>query len=207
MGLPWHEKYTHPQLIDWYVANPGNHASHHWDWTSGDERLWALAYRKWQKLVFEFHQRGGHLGYAADDPFLWNTSGIANVRELQLVQEAGLNPLEVIRSATRSSALTLRRSDLGLIQVGYTADLLIVAGNPLENLRFLYPFGALDRVDDEIVRRGGIRWTVKAGVVFDNAELLNDVVDMVAKAKNNWTDPVPGLFEPIFERDTSRPRE
>ncbi|MGH8194454.1 MAG: amidohydrolase family protein [Woeseiaceae bacterium] len=32
MGLPWHERYTHPQLIDWYVANPANHASHHWNW-------------------------------------------------------------------------------------------------------------------------------------------------------------------------------
>ena len=198
MGLPWHEKYTHPQLIDWYVANPANHASHHWNWTSDDERTWSLTYRKWQKLIFEFHRRGGRLAYAADDPFLWNTTGIANVRELELMHEAGLNPLEVIRAATRKSAITLRREDLGLVQTGFTADLLVVDGNPLENLRFLYPFGALDRIDGEIVRRGGIRWTIKAGVVFDNAVLMDDVVDMVAEAKENWTDPVPPLFEPRF---------
>ena len=198
MGLPWHEKYTHPQLIEWYVADPANHASHHWNWTSGDERLWSLAYRKWQKLVFEFHERGGHLAYAADDPYLWNTSGIANVRELELMQEAGLSALEVVRAATRKSAITLRREDLGLLQTGFTADLLVVDGDPLANLRLLYPFGALDRIEGEIKRRGGVRWTIKAGVVFDNAVLIDDVLRMVAEAKANWTDPVPALFEPRF---------
>jgi cytosine/adenosine deaminase-related metal-dependent hydrolase len=144
-------------------------------------------------------QRGGHLGYAADDPFLWNTSGIANVRELQLIHEAGLNPLEVIRSATYNSAITLRRPDLGLVKTGYTADLLIVDGNPLKNLRFLYAFGALDSPDGEIRRRGGIRWTIRAGVVFDNRILINEVLDTVAESKRNWTNPVPPLFEPVFQ--------
>ena len=198
MGLPWHEKYTHRQLIDWYYANPEFHASHHWNWTSKDEQRWADTFRKWQRLIYEFHKRGGHLSYAVDDPYLWNTSGIANVRELQLMHEAGLDPLEVIRSATRNSALTLRRPDLGLIQTGYKADLAIVDGNPLDNLRYLYAFGALDMDGGEIVRRGGIRWTIKDGVVFDNARLMEEVVDMVAQSKVGWTNPVDWLFEPMF---------
>lgn len=198
MGLPWHERYTHAQLIDWYFANPAYHASHHWDWTSRDEQSWADMYRKWGKLIHEFVKRGGHLSYASDDPYLWNTSGIGNVRELQLIQETGLNPLEVIRSATYNSAQTLRRPDLGLVQTGYTADLLIVDGNPLDNLRFLYAFGAMDSADGQIVRRGGIRWTIKDGVVFDNKQLMDEVVDMVRESKKNWTNPVPAVFEPIF---------
>lgn len=200
MGLPWHDTYTHRQLIEWYYPNPAYHASHHWDWTSKDEQRWSDTFRKWQRLIYEFHQRGGHLAYAVDDPYLWNTSGIANVRELQLMHEAGLDALEVIRSATRNSALTLRRPDLGLIQTGYTADLAIVDGNPLENLRYLYAFGALDRVNGEITRRGGVRWTVKDGVVFDNAVLMREVVRMVADSKEGWTSPVPSLFEPMFPR-------
>jgi hypothetical protein len=196
MSLPWHEKYTHAQLIDWYFPNPANHAAHHWDWTSKDEQRWSDTFKKWQRLILEFHERGGHLSYAVDDPYLWNTSGIANVRELQLIHEAGLDPLEVIRSATRNSALTLRRPDLGLVQTGFTADLAIVDGNPLDNLRYLYAFGALDRTDDgEIVRRGGIRWTVKEGVVFDNAVLMDEVERMVAESKVGWTNPVQGLFD------------
>ncbi len=199
MGLPWHDLYTHSQLIDWYVANPAHHASHHWDWTSKDEQRWAILYRKWQKLVYEFTRRGGRLGYASDDPFLWNTSGIANIRELQLIHEAGLNPLEVIRAATYDSAKTLRRPDLGLVQTGYVADLLIVDGNPLHNLRFLYAFGALDSADGSTVRRGGIRWTIKDGVVMDNKILIEEVLEMVRESKEAWTDPVPALLEPIFE--------
>lgn len=198
MGLPWHERYTHSQLIDWYFANPDYHASFHWDWTSKDEQRWAELYRKWQKLVFEFNKRGGHLGYASDDPFLWNTSGIANIRELQLIHEAGLNPLEVIRAATYNSAKTLRRPDLGLVQTGFVADLLVVNGNPLNNLRFLYAFGALDSAEGDVVRRGGIRWTIKDGVVFDNAVLIAEVLEMVEESRRGWTNPVPPLFEPIF---------
>lgn len=199
MGLPWHEKYTHAQLIDWYFANPAYHASHHWDWTSKDEQRWAELYRKWQRLVLEFNKRGGHLAYAADDPYLWNTSGIANIRELQLIHEAGLNPLEVIRSATYNSAKTLRRPDLGLVQTGFTADLLIVNGNPLHNLRFLYAFGAMDSEDGQIVRKGGIRWTIKEGVVFDNKQLIKEVLDMVSESKENWRNPVPPVFEPVLQ--------
>ena len=200
MGLPWHETFTHSQLIDWYVANPENHASQHWDWTSKDEQRWADTYRKWQRLILEFQKRGGHLSYGADDPYLWNTTGIANIRELQLMHEAGLDPLEVIRSATYNSARTLRRPDLGLVQTGYTADLAIVDGNPLENLRFMYAFGALDRVDGNIVRRGGVRWTIKEGVVFDNAVLIDEIIRMVEESKRNWTNPVPSLFRAMSGR-------
>lgn len=199
MGLPWHDAYTHAQLIEWYYANPAYHASHHWDWTSDDERQWSGAFSKWQKLIREFHTRGGNLSYGVDDPYLWNTSGFGNVRELELMQEAGLHPLEAIRAATRSSALTLKRPDLGLIQIGYKADLAIVAGNPLKNLRFLYPFGALAREDGEILRRGGVRWTIKDGVVFDNAVLIDEVLTMVAESKENWTSPIPETFAPVHK--------
>jgi len=116
------------------------------------------------------------------------------------MHEAGLHPREVLRAATRNSALTLRRPDLGLVQIGYTADLAIVDGNPLENLRFLYAFGALDRDEDgTITRRGGVRWTIKDGIVFDNALLIEEVVRMVAASKEGWTNPVEDLFKPIFE--------
>ena len=199
MGLPWHELYTHRQLIEWYVANPAYHASHHWNWTSKDEQRWADTFRKWQRLIRAFHARGGRLAYAVDDPYLWNTTGIANIRELQLMHEAGLEPLDVLAAATRTSALTLGRPDLGLVQIGYTADLAIVDGNPLENLRFLYAFGALDRdAAGTIARRGGVRWTIKDGVVFDNARLIDEVVREVARSKEGWTNPVDTLFTPIL---------
>ena len=80
----------------------------------------------------------------------------------------------------------MRRPDLGLVQTGFTADLLIVDGNPLHNLRFLYAFGAMDSADGQIVRKGGIRWTIKDGVVFDNQRLADDALKMVRESKQNW---------------------
>ena len=194
MGLPWHHRYTHAVLIDWFYPSPANHAAEHWDWTSDDEASWADLYRKWQDMIREFHERGGRLGYAVDDPFTWNTSGIANVRELQLMREAGLHPLEVLRAATRTSALILRKPELGLVQTGFKADLAIVDANPLESFRFLYSFGALTLKNGEMARRGGVRWTIKGGVVYDNEALMEDVVAMVAESKKNWTNPIEPLF-------------
>jgi hypothetical protein len=202
VGLPWHELYTHRVLIDWYFPSPEYHAAYHWDWTSKDEQRWAETIRKWQSLIRSFNDRGGNLSYAVDDPYLWNTSGIGNVRELELMHEGGLEPLEVIRAATYNSAITLKRPDLGYVQTGYTADLAIVDGNPLKNLRFLYTFGALTTDENgKMVRRGGVRWTVKNGVVFDNGILIQEVLRMVEESKEGWTSPVDRLFTPLIGRE------
>ena len=54
-----------------------------------------------------------------------------------------MHTLEVLKSATYNSALTLREPKLGLVRQGYLADLIIVNESPLYNLRNLYFFGAL----------------------------------------------------------------
>jgi Amidohydrolase family len=197
MGLPWHDRYTHRQLIEWFMPSPSSHAAQHWDWTSGDEASWAQAYRLWQTFIKAFNDRGGRLSFAADDPYTWNTSGIANVRELQLMEETGIDPLEVVRAATRTAALTLKRPDLGLVQTGFKADLLVIDGNPLKSFRFLYPFGALTTEGGRTFRRGGVRWTIRNGVVFDDHAIVSEVVEMVRESKKGWTDPRGALFEPM----------
>jgi len=200
MGLPWHERYTHRALMEFYYPNPRYHGAYHWDWTSDDEATWSYTYRTWQKLIAEFNNRGGTVGYATDDNFIWATGGISNIRELQLMQEAGMHPLEVIRSATQNSARILRRPDLGLVQTGYKADLAIVEGNPLRNFRFMYAFGALTRDESgKIVHGGRVRWTLKNGVLFDNDALMAEVVRMVDDSKRGWTSPVKALFGPFGE--------
>tara|TARA_B110000438_G_scaffold84794_1_gene84357 strand:- start:910 stop:2520 length:1611 start_codon:yes stop_codon:yes gene_type:complete len=201
MGLPWHQSFTHAKLIDWYFPNPEYHGAYHWNWTSKDEQIWSNTFRKWQRLIYEFNKRGGHLSYAVDDPYIWNTSGIANVRELQLMEEAGLHPLEIIRSATYNSAKTLRQPELGLIKTGFIADLAIVDGNPLENFHYLYAFGGLKFKNNKVERHGGVKWTIKGGVIFDNQELIKDVLKTVKDSKENWIDPIPPLFKPSIKFD------
>jgi hypothetical protein len=206
MGLPWHERYTHRALMEFNYPNPRYHGAYHWDWTSDDEATWAYTYRTWQKLIAEFNNRGGMVGYATDDNYIWATGGISNVRELQLLQEAGMHPLEVVRSATRNSARILRRPDLGLVETGYKADLAIVEGNPLENFRFLYAFGALTReASGKVVRKGRVRWTLKGGVVFENDALMAEAVRMVDESKRGWANPVKALFGPMSEAKAAPP--
>lgn len=183
-SLPWHEKYTHQALINWNLPNPAYHGSYHYDWTSDDEYYWYAAFDLWAKLIFEFNRRGGRVAYGTDDNYIWATPGFSNVRELQLLRESGMHTLEVIKAATFNSAQTLRQPRLGLVRPGYLADLIIVDGSPLYNLRFLYSFGALrlDK-DGKMIRTRGIVHTIKDGIVINNAKLMEEVAAMVAKSK------------------------
>lgn len=60
-----------------------------------------------------------------------------NARELQALRDAGLSPLEAIRAATVTSAGLIGDSRLGRIGVDATADLVVVEGDPLQDLAVL----------------------------------------------------------------------
>ena len=69
--------------------------------------------------------------------------GFGISRELELHEEAGFQPLEVIEHATWNGAKLIGMEDrLGKVREGFIADLLVVNGNPLENLKLLNPYGA-----------------------------------------------------------------
>ena len=71
-----------------------------------------------------------------------------------------------------------------MIKPGLLADLVIVDENPLANLKVLYGTGAIKISDDnEIVRVGGVKYTIKDGIIYDAKQLLKDVENMVKKAK------------------------
>jgi len=121
------------------------------------------------------------------------------------MREAGFHPLEVIRSATILGAEGVGlESEIGSIQVGKKADLVIVSENPLENLKVFYGTGALRLNDDtgEVEKVGGVRWTIKDGVIFDAKELLRDVREMVeaSKAERGMpAGPMPMFIETVRE--------
>ncbi len=65
------------------------------------------------------------------------------------------------------------------------ADLVIVEENPLENFKVLYGTGAV-KLNDKTgkpERVGGVKYTVKDGIVYDAKKLLGDVAAMVEKQK------------------------
>jgi imidazolonepropionase-like amidohydrolase len=52
-------------------------------------------------------------------------------REMELMQRAGLTPLQVLRSATVNGAATMALSDLGSVAAGKLADLVVLDADPL----------------------------------------------------------------------------
>ena len=186
-GLPWHEKYTHQALWEMHLPSPHMHASFQYNWSSLDEYRWHYMYDLWGDLIFEFNKRGGRVAYGTDDNYQWSTGGFGNIRELQLVLESGMHPLEVLQSATYNSAQTILEPKLGMIQKGYIADILVVDGSPAENFRYLYPFGAInmDKETEEMYRTQGIIHTIKDGVVYENQNLMREVERIVKESKKN----------------------
>jgi hypothetical protein len=195
-GLPWHAKYTHQALMRWNVPNPAYHGAYHWDWTHDDEESWRYAFDLWGQLIYQFNKRGGRVAMGTDDNYIWATAGFSNIRELQLVRESGMHSLEVLKAATHNSAQTLREPNLGLVRPGYLADLVLVDGNPAENFRHMYAFGAVRmNGQGEMYRTRGIVHTIKDGVVVENTRLMEEVAKMVAESKR---DAPPLITEQPF---------
>ena len=81
------------------------------------------------------------------------------------------------------------RPDFGVVAPGMLADLVIVDENPIANLKVLYGTGAIKiSEDNEVERVGGIKYTIKDGIVYDAKQLLKDVENMVKKAKRRDGD-------------------
>jgi cytosine/adenosine deaminase-related metal-dependent hydrolase len=181
--LPWFRDFAMPQLMAFFEPNPERHGSYHFDWTTTDEIMWRDNMRIWMKWVREYAARGGNVTVGSDAGFIYHLYGFATIREMELHQEAGFHPLEVIQQATSNGAKALGLNNTGVLRPGYAADLAIVDGNPLRNLKLFYGTGVEVERDGKIERVGGVRYTVKQGVVFDARQLLNEVRGMVGAAK------------------------
>ncbi len=183
----WHPVYTLPSLWKFYQPSRQSHGSYWFDWTTEEEIQWKENYRLWMTFVNEYKNRGGRVTAGSDSGFIYQLYGFAFIRELELLREAGFHPLEVIRSATLFGAQSLgMEKEIGTVEVGKLADFVILEENPLQNLKVLYGTGAI-RLNDknEPIRVGGVKYTVKDGIVFDAKALLNDVKVMVEKAKTS----------------------
>ena len=186
----WHAEYTLPGLWDYFQSSRVNHGSYFFDWTTSNEVAWRRFYQRWMRLMNDYKNMGGRVTTGSDSGFIFQTWGFGYISELEMLQEAGFHPLEVIQSATINGARTLydpkgQEPPFGLIRPGMLADLVIVPENPLANFKTLYGTGhqRLNPQTDKLERVGGVRWTIKDGIVYDAPKLLADVRAMVAAAK------------------------
>jgi hypothetical protein len=186
----WHEQYTLPSLWDYYEPDREDHGSYYYDWTTWEEVAWKNFYRTWMQFLDDYKDAGGRVTVSSDAGFIYNLFGFSTVEEMELLQEAGFHPLEVIRGATMHAAQALfepsgRPIEFGVIRPTMLADLMIVEENPLANLKVLYGTGHM-RLNDEtgqIERVGGVKYTIKDGILYDAKELLEDVARMVEEQK------------------------
>ena len=193
----WHEDYTLPSLWRFYQPSKISHGSYWHFWGTEQEVAWKRNFKLWMTFINEYKNRGGRVTTGSDSGFIFQLYGFAYVRELELLREAGFHPLEVIRAATLNGAEALGMDDqIGTVSVGKKADLVLVEENPLENFKVLYGTGAIKLTkDNEVVRVGGVKYTISNGVVYDAKQLLQQVKQMVdeAKAKEGFSIQQPGV--------------
>ncbi len=183
----WHEDYTLPSQWDFYQPSRASHGAYWFDWTTHDEVAWKNFYQRWMRFLNDFKNAGGRVSIGTDCGFIYQTYGFCYITEMEMLQEAGFTPTEVIRSATLFGAEELYNPkhqpiDLGIIRPGLLADLVIVEESPILNLKTLYGTGAV-RVNDEtteVERVGGVKYTIKDGIIYDAQQLLADVREMVS---------------------------
>jgi imidazolonepropionase-like amidohydrolase len=186
----WHDKYTLPSLMDFYAPSRNNHGAYWYDWTTEDEVAWRNFYQVWFRLMNDYKKMGGRVATGSDSGFIYQTYGFGYINELELLQEAGFHPLEVIQSATMNGALTLHEPqkkpiEFGVVRAGLLADMVIVDQNPLQNFKVLYGTGAV-RLNEKTQKAepvGGVKYTIKDGIVYDAKQLLAEVAAMVEKQK------------------------
>ena len=185
----WNSKYVLPSLWTFFGANRDHHGSYWYDWTTEREVKWRRFYGPYMRLMNDYKNMGGLVTAGSDPGFIYQTWGFSYIGELEMLQEAGFSPLEVIRAATWNGAQELYRTKggeppVGLVEVGKLADLVIAPENPLQNLKTLYGTG-FDRLgaDGKVQHVGGIKYVMKDGILYDAHKLLADVAGMVEAQK------------------------
>ena len=184
----WHGDYTLKTIWKYFQPQRGGHGAYWYRWSTTNEVEWKQNYRLWMQFVNEYKNLGGRVCAGSDSGFIYQIFGFGLIRELELLQEAGFHPLEVMRAATSLGAELLGIEDeTGSIDLGKCADLLIHDLNPLDDFKLMYGTGAV-RLNDATSKtewKRSLRYTIKSGVIYDTDLLLAEVREMV---NESWKD-------------------
>jgi imidazolonepropionase-like amidohydrolase len=150
----YHASYADEEALDLLEANKEKHfvapglawllmtSREAGDWGIAPDSPLAIQYARELDIAVEtmskMHRRGIRVLPGGDYGFAWIPHG-TNAKDLQyFVELVGMSPMEVIVATTRYGGQIMGRGDeLGLVKEGYVADLILVDGDPLSNIRIL----------------------------------------------------------------------
>ena len=103
--------------------------------TSAEKEQYAKGYRRVQEFLARFVTAGGKV-YSGTDSAAATTPGLSMHHEMELLVDAGLTPMQSIMSSTLWGAEILHLAQqLGTVEVGKLADLVVLDANPLDDIR------------------------------------------------------------------------
>ena len=105
------------------------------DWTADDYRRWNAAYPKMQALVRLFRDKGVMLTTGTDVTNPWVIPGESLHQEFELLAAAGFSAREILQMTGDNAARALRQSEIGAIESGRRADLVLLSADPSRDIR------------------------------------------------------------------------
>ena len=125
-------------------------------WTAADYARAHAAYPRLPRLIRALHDAGVLITVGTDTPTPWTIPGVSFHQELALLKETGVSNAEVLKWATLNGAKALGRDDrVGRLEAGYEADIVVLRGNPL----------------DDLAKAGDIALVVSDGRIFEPDQL------------------------------------
>ncbi|MDD4752513.1 MAG: amidohydrolase family protein [Desulfitobacteriaceae bacterium] len=92
-------------------------------------------HKQLRERLEDFHDAGGRIVLGTDAGMPGVPFGASVHRELELLVESGLTPQEALKAATSEAAKELRTGQIGAIELGRAADLVVVHKNPIQDIQ------------------------------------------------------------------------
>jgi len=96
-----------------------------------------------QKNLMTLYKAGINIGFGSDSGVGLRFPGVAEHRELDLMVEAGMTPLQALTIATSGAAKLLKLNDRGVLQTGKLADIIVLDADPSANIANAHKISAV----------------------------------------------------------------
>lgn len=108
------------------------------------------------KFIVAFHKAGGKVVAGSDTPNPFIIPGFSLHQEIAKMVEIGLTSVDAIKTATSVAAELLRRKDIGVIKEGYLADLVLIEGNPINDISKLSTINTVIKNGEVVYKKNNI---------------------------------------------------